>query len=246
MYNVSRRTSFCSGTVVTSVRRVSAANGVKEDNRYGWMVEGFDKNTGKLFRYRCKRAVLATGTTDLSNRLGIPGEESRPQWITHDLNYLESRLDRLVDQQQGTRAYGSLVLSCSLVLLFSWLAPCHLLSGNCRSRAWIPGEELTERMEPVLVIGAGLSAADAIMAARFRGIPVLHAFRDTSSEKQHHTKFDRLQELPNSMYPEYHKVYEMMADGGTNYPLYTAFARIHAGRFRRRAKQEQSYRCPCI
>lgn len=77
-------------------------------------------------------------------------------------------------------------------------------------------------MEPVLVIGAGLSAADAIMAARFRGIPVLHAFRDTSSEKQHHTKYDRLQELPNSMYPEYHKVYEMMADGGTNYPLYRA------------------------
>lgn len=110
MYNVSRRTSFCSGTVVTSVRRVSAANGVKEDNRYGWVVEGFDKNTGRLFRYRCKRAVLATGTTDLSNRLGIPGEESRPQWITHDLNYLESRLDRLVDQQHGTRAYGSLLL----------------------------------------------------------------------------------------------------------------------------------------
>ena len=175
---------FRCGTVVTSVRRISAANGVKEDNRYGWVVEGFDKNTGKLFRYRCKRAVLATGTTDLSNRLGIPGEESRPQWITHDLNYLESRLDRLVDQQHG--------------------------------------EELAERMEPVLVIGAGLSAADAIMAARFRGIPVLHAFRDTSSEKQHHTKFDRLQELPNSMYPEYHKVYEMMADGGTNYPLYRA------------------------
>lgn len=175
---------FRCGTVVTSVRRVSAPNGTKEDNRYGWAVEGFDKNTGKLFRYRCKRAVLATGTTDLSNRLGIPGEESWPQWITQDLNYLESRLDRLVDQQHG--------------------------------------EELAERMEPVLVIGAGLSAADAIMAARFRGIPVLHAFRDTSSEKQHHTKYDRLQELPNSMYPEYHKVYEMMADGGTNYPLYRA------------------------
>lgn len=78
----------------------------------------------------------------------------------------------------------------------------------------------------MLVIGAGLSAADAIMAARFRGIPVLHAFRNSSSEwgkettEKITTSYDRLQWLPNSIYPEYHKVYEMMADGGTNYPLY--------------------------
>ena len=86
-------------------------------------------------------------------------------------------------------------------------------------------------MDPVLVVGAGLSAADAIMAARFRGIPVLHAFRDSSNdwskEKQESIKlngsgYDRLQWLPLSIYPEYHKVYEMMSDGGTNYPLYKA------------------------
>lgn len=81
-------------------------------------------------------------------------------------------------------------------------------------------------MQPVLVVGAGLSAADAIMAARFRGIPVLHAFRNSSSEwgketaERITTSYDRLQWLPNSIYPEYHKVYQMMADGGTNYPLY--------------------------
>lgn len=78
-------------------------------------------------------------------------------------------------------------------------------------------------VDPILVVGAGLSAADAIMAARFRGIPVLHAFRDSSNvwntEKQ---TYDRLKWLPISIYPEYHKVYEMMADGGTNYPLYKA------------------------
>lgn len=82
-----------------------------------------------------------------------------------------------------------------------------------------------EQIPPVLVIGAGLSAADAIMAARFRGIPVLHAFRNSLNEwgKQTEritTSYDRLQWLPDSIYPEYHKVYEMMADGGTNYPLY--------------------------
>ncbi|XP_076628688.1 oxidative stress-induced growth inhibitor 1 isoform X2 [Colletes latitarsis] len=180
---------FRCGTTVTSVRPVRVSNVDEVDNRYGWTVEGFENNTEKLFRYRCKRVVLATGTTDLSNRLGIPGEDSRPEWVTHDLNDLESRLDRLVDQH-------------------------HELAGP---------------VDPVLVIGSGLSAADAIIAARFRGIiPVLHAFRDSSTEwsksktERIHNKYDRLQGLPSSMYPEYHKVYEMMADGGTNYPLYKA------------------------
>ncbi|XP_029035879.2 oxidative stress-induced growth inhibitor 1-like isoform X2 [Osmia bicornis bicornis] len=178
---------FRCGTVVTSVRPAS-----NEDANcsYGWIVKGFDKKTGKSFHYRCKRAVLATGTTDLSNHLGIPGENSRPDWVTHDLNHLESRLDRLVEQHHG--------------------------------------EKLEDRVDPVLIIGSGLTAADAIMAARFRGIPVLHAFRDASNEwnksdsKKIHTAYGRLQGLPSSMYPEYHKVYEMMADGGSNYPLYKA------------------------
>lgn len=83
-----------------------------------------------------------------------------------------------------------------------------------------------EQEHPVLVVGAGLSAADAIMAARFRGIPVLHAFRNSTNEWDKETavkinsSYDRLQWLPSAIYPEYHKVYEMMADGGTNYPLY--------------------------
>lgn len=68
---------------------------------YKWIVDGFDKQNGKPFRYRCKRVVLATGTTDLSNQLGIPGENSQPDWITHDLNKLELRLDHLIDQHQG-------------------------------------------------------------------------------------------------------------------------------------------------
>ncbi|XP_006567236.1 oxidative stress-induced growth inhibitor 1 isoform X2 [Apis mellifera] len=179
-------------TIVTSVRTVCDPDINCQKKDYNWIVDGFDKQTGKPFRYRCKRVVLATGTTDLSNQLGIPGENSQPDWITHDLNKLELRLDHLIDQHQAI--------------------------------------ELEERqiINPILVIGAGLSAADAIMAARFRGIPVLHAFRDSSNEwnkpddEKIRTIYDKLQGLPSSMYPEYHKVYEMMADGGTNYPLYRA------------------------
>lgn len=93
-------------------------------------------------------------------------------------------------------------------------------------KSLIIGKDSIEQIPPVLVIGAGLSAADAIMAARFRGIPVLHAFRNSLNEwdkqtaERITTSYDRLQWLPDSIYPEYHKVYEMMADGGTNYPLY--------------------------
>lgn len=87
-------------------------------------------------------------------------------------------------------------------------------------------DSIDEQIPPVLVIGAGLTAADAIMAVRFRGIPVLHAFRNSLNEwdkqtaERITTNYDRLQWLPDSVYPEYHKVFEMMADGGKNYPLY--------------------------
>lgn len=56
---------------------------------------------------------------------------------------------------------------------------------------------MTEREgpPPVLVVGAGLSAADAILMARSKGLPVVHAFRSV-----HQTQ------LPAVMYPEYHEV----------------------------------------
>ena len=97
-----------------------------------------------------------------------------------------------------------------------------LLSGTCSIIE--KDDDLSKsEVQPVLVVGAGLSAADAIMAARSRGIPVLHVFRDSSGDwEKTDLNFDRLQWLPASIYPDYHKVYEMMAVGGTKYPLYTA------------------------
>lgn len=53
-------------------------------------------------------------------------------------------------------------------------------------------------VDPVLIVGAGLSAADAVMAARGRNVPVLHVFRNKSA--------DLNKQLPENMYPEYHKV----------------------------------------
>ncbi|XP_041961826.1 oxidative stress-induced growth inhibitor 2 [Alosa sapidissima] len=59
--------------------------------------------------------------------------------------------------------------------------------------------------EPVLVVGAGLSAADAVLCARNHGIPVLHAFRKRADDPQLIFK-----QLPKTLYPEYHRVYHMM------------------------------------
>lgn len=107
----------------------------------------------------------------------------------------------------------------NLILLHNSFSICLLFEKS------VGKDLIDEQTPPVLVIGAGLSAADAIMAARFRGVPVLHAFRNSLNEwgktaERITTSYDRLQWLPDSIYPEYHKVYEMMADGGTNYPSY--------------------------
>ncbi|EZA51039.1 Oxidative stress-induced growth inhibitor [Ooceraea biroi] len=180
---------FRCGTTVTSVR--SDTDSPDSKGGYNWIVNGYENKSKKRFRYRCKRVVLATGTTDLVNHLGVPGEKTHLDWVTHDLVDLETHLERLA----GKRSKDSV-----------------------------------DEQKPVLIVGAGLSAADAIMAARFRGISVLHAFRNSSSEwgketaERIITSYDRLQWLPNSIYPEYHKVYEMMADGGTNYSLYKSLA----------------------
>ncbi|CAG9855923.1 unnamed protein product [Phyllotreta striolata] len=72
-----------------------------------------------------------------------------------------------------------------------------------------------EDVDPVLVIGAGLSAADAIMAVRGRNVPVIHVFRQRSPELSRH--------LQENLYPEYHKVHQMMLDPSSIHPYYTAY-----------------------
>lgn len=56
-------------------------------------------NNGERSQYRCKKVVLATGTTELSNRLGVPGEDSNPDWVIHNLKDLETKLLDLINEQ---------------------------------------------------------------------------------------------------------------------------------------------------
>jgi len=74
--------------------------------------------------------------------------------------------------------------------------------------------------DPVAVIGAGLSAADAILRAHADGIPVAHIFRRAGRDN-----LSVYRQLPPDLYPEYDAVYRLMCtdvigavDGYTSYP----------------------------
>jgi len=67
---------------------------------------------------------------------------------------------------------------------------------------------LTSNSDPIMIIGAGLSAADAIISAQGYNIPVVHVFRRPVDDPQ--LIFNK---LPVNLYPEYHNVHKMMAEG---------------------------------
>uniref|UniRef100_A0A3P8ULT5 Oxidative stress induced growth inhibitor family member 2 n=1 Tax=Cynoglossus semilaevis TaxID=244447 RepID=A0A3P8ULT5_CYNSE len=66
--------------------------------------------------------------------------------------------------------------------------------------------QLDMNSDPVLVVGAGLSAADAVLCACNSNVRVLHVFRKSTEDSDLIFK-----QLPKTLYPEYHKVYNMMS-----------------------------------
>lgn len=91
---------------------------------------------------------------------------------------------------------------------------------------------LTSNSDPVLIVGAGLSAADAIINTQGHNIPIVHCFRRPVDDPT--LIFNK---LPEAIYPEYHEVHRMMAAGTTGttrmmrgqpveaeYPAYRAFS----------------------
>uniref|UniRef100_A0A3B5MRW1 Uncharacterized protein n=1 Tax=Xiphophorus couchianus TaxID=32473 RepID=A0A3B5MRW1_9TELE len=82
--------------------------------------------------------------------------------------------------------------------------------------------KLDVNSDPVLVVGAGLSAADAVLCALNSNIRVLHVFRKNIDNPDLIFK-----QLPKTLYPEYHKVYNMMSSQTCSsislFPDYTSF-----------------------
>ncbi|KAL7016476.1 hypothetical protein ACKWTF_010035 [Chironomus riparius] len=68
-------------------------------------------------------------------------------------------------------------------------------------------------VKPILIVGAGLSAADAIVACRNAGLKVIHVYRGMAAG---------FMGLPEAYFPEYNLVYRMMRNPREKYDLYQA------------------------
>uniref|UniRef100_A0A146LQ60 Oxidative stress-induced growth inhibitor 2 n=2 Tax=Lygus hesperus TaxID=30085 RepID=A0A146LQ60_LYGHE len=77
--------------IVTSVAEYDDADDVENDKKINWVIEGRDLH-GRKFRYLSKYVVLACGTNDSPNRLGVPGE--RLPWVHHSTKDLDEFLRR--------------------------------------------------------------------------------------------------------------------------------------------------------
>lgn len=114
--------------------------------------------------------VLANGSSDMANRLGLRVENMVIPWLKHELPQLEAALEKIPEEERKT-------------------------------------------MKPVLIVGAGLSAADAVTICRQSGIPVIHVYRSRTAG------LDKM--LPENVYPEYHEVHKMMKEPNKSYEYYT-------------------------
>ena len=91
--------------------------------------------------------------------------------------------------------------------------------------------QLRPDSDPVLIVGAGLSAADAIITAMKEGIQVTSVIRRAVSDPS--IIFNK---LPSAIYPEYHEIYRMMqepdeaANGAFEIHSQTVLKEIHANK----------------
>lgn len=86
----------------------------------------------------------------------------------------------------------------------------HNLNGNMISSS-------SNGNDPILVVGAGLSAADAILMALKAERQVIHVFRSGANDSSLIFK-----KLPAGMYPEYHQIHSLMKGTICN-PLYRPY-----------------------
>ena len=90
-----------------------------------------------------------------------------------------------------------------------------------------PAIDESSLRDPILVVGAGLSAADAVLLALERGVRVIHAFyQDASDPKLIYHK------MPPSVYQEYRHVFALM-QGKTTDENYTPLPKHRVVEFKR-------------
>lgn len=102
---------FQNNSIVTNVMPLNSGRDGKMDgcclsNRLKdarWIVTGFNTLTNKNFSYACRNVVLANGSSDFANRLGLRGEGMATPWLKHDLHQFESVLESLTDEQKKSK-----------------------------------------------------------------------------------------------------------------------------------------------
>lgn len=144
-----------------------------------WMLRGWCARSSKHFTLCAKTVVLACGTNDRQNVLGVPGE---------DLLFVKNEF-------------------CVKEIA-----------------------QLSDQSKPVVVIGAGLSAADAILALLEKKIPVAHVFRKKATEVA-----NLYMRLSPNIYPEYTHVFALVT-GKTVHPCYQRYPEHVIKRFDRSKK----------
>lgn len=87
---------FHNNTLVTCVKPFTSTT----NKHVRWLVRGIQSN-GTHFAYLCQNVVLANGTSDLANRLGVSGEGSN-EWVKHDLPALVSVLEQVPDSERSS------------------------------------------------------------------------------------------------------------------------------------------------
>lgn len=181
--------------LVTSVRKRRLAGDENpdidcdQDPEYAWDVRGC--YSGGSFHFRCSRVVLATGVS-VPRRLGIRGEGEG--LVLHSA----SELDRAIPELQGAQEK-------------------YLLEHGFRKRS--TQAIAKQPPDPVLIVGDGLNAADAVIKCLISGVPVVHSFRKTPKDPK-----QILSKLSQVLYPEYHAVFQLMT-GATKDSLYTVLSR---------------------
>ena len=174
----------------TEVRQVRFCHKCKR-----WLVSGRNEMSGKRFCYSSDNLVLASGCSEKDNRLNVKGDQL--PFVLHSVEQLERILNNC---ETG-------------VVCDEWKQ----LESNANDSDIQSDQPLTQQPaspivkpiltnRPVLIVGAGLSAADAILTTLAAGIPVIHVFRKHPDDPS--LVFSQ---LPESLYPEYHQVHALMS-----------------------------------
>ncbi|XP_078526920.1 oxidative stress-induced growth inhibitor 1 [Lissotriton helveticus] len=181
--------NFISGSVVTSVRKV---------------------HNGTNFMYKNEDAPTELGSTfDLEEQLNNTSISNKNKEIFQVNGFLKMESDRL---QPFCIHAENVVLATGMFDSPSWLRVkgedlpfiSHQISDLEEA---VRKQNVDPNSDPVLIIGAGLTAADAVLFAHHCNIPVVHAFRRKVNDPG--LIFNQ---LPQMMYPEYHKVHQMMKE----------------------------------